>query len=125
MGRGPKKILVVEDEKPIARALELKLKSAGFETAIALDGEVALDLLKKEKFDLVILDLVVPKVDGFGILESLVAKKNKTPVVVISNLSQGEDISRVEAFGVKDYFVKSDVPLTDVVRRVQEILEAQ
>jgi len=59
MASQPKRILIVEDEKPLARALELKLLNSGFRPRIAVDGQEALDYLKKEKFDLILLDLVI------------------------------------------------------------------
>ncbi len=65
-----KKILIGEDEKPMAKALELKLKSAGFDVKVAYNGEEILNLLKSEKFDLLFLDLVMPKIDGFGVFQA-------------------------------------------------------
>ena len=66
-----KKILVAEDEKPLARALQLKLSKSGFEVRNAFDGAEALEAVTKDKFDLVLLDLVMPKTDGFKFLEEL------------------------------------------------------
>ena len=66
-----KRILIAEDEKSMARALELKLNSAGYDTKVAYDGNQALDVLKTEKYDLVLLDLMMPAVDGFGVLEEM------------------------------------------------------
>lgn len=116
------RILVAEDEKPISRALELKLQKDGFDTKAAYDGEEASALLKSEKFDLVILDLMMPKKDGFGVLEDMKTRGDKTPVIVASNLSQSEDMARVAAYGAKDYFIKSDTPVSEVVTYVKEAL---
>ena len=69
-----KKILIVEDEKPMARALELKLTRAGYDAASANDGQSGLDYLEKNKVDLILLDLIMPKLDGFAVLERLKAK---------------------------------------------------
>lgn len=122
MFKKPKKILIVEDEKPLARALELKLGHVGFETKTVSDGEEALSILKNEKFNLIILDLVIPKLDGFCVLLELKERKNKTPIVIISSLSQEEDIKRAKEFGVKDYFVKSNTPISELVNHIKRVI---
>ena len=118
-----KKILIAEDEKPLSRALELKLLNSGFEPRVAEDGQSALDLLKKEKFDLVLLDLIMPNISGFDVLEQMQALKNKTPVVVISNLGQKEDLERVKKLGVKKYFIKSDINIAEIVDFIKDFLK--
>ena len=114
-----KKILIAEDEVAIASALELKLQHSGFETVIAPDGEVAMTELKAGKFDLVILDLMMPKLDGFGVLEEMKKAGIHTPVIVASNLSQPEDEKKAKDLGAKDFFVKSNVPLSDLVKKIE------
>ncbi len=118
-----KKILIVEDEKPLARVLSLKLNSAGYLTTTVFNGEEALSILSKDHFDLIILDLVMPKKDGFFILSELNRLGIKTPVVVSSNLSQKEDVDKAKALGAVDYFVKSDITLVDVVAKVKQYLQ--
>lgn len=113
-----KRILIAEDEAAIAKALELKLTHSGFEVQVAGDGEEALALIEDQKFDVILLDLVMPKKDGFGVLEALKAKKNLTRVIVLTNLSQEEDLKRAQAMGAKEYFVKSDTPLAEVVKQL-------
>ncbi len=115
-----KKILVIEDEKPLARALELKLVHEGFEVKTALNGELALGYLKAEKFSLIICDLILPKIDGFQILEFIRDSKIKTPVIVLTNLSQSEDEKRVRALGASDFFVKSNTPIAKIVEHIKE-----
>src|SRR3990167_9375602 len=107
----PKKILIIEDEKPMARALELKLTHEGFEATITLNGESALEMLEKETFDLIVCDLVMPKMDGFKVLETLKEKKIKTPVMVLTNLSQEDDEKRAKSLGAKEFFIKSNTPI--------------
>ncbi len=116
-----KRVLIVEDEKPLARALELKLQKAGFETNVAYDGEEAGKLLDANMFDVVILDLVMPKVDGFTVLSKVRARGAKVPVIVASNLGQPEDIDRAKTMGANEYFVKSSTALTDLVEKVQKL----
>lgn len=109
------RILIVEDEKPMAHALELKLNHSGFETVVASDGEAALDNLKKQKFDLVLLDLMIPKLDGFGVMKAMKENKDKTPVIIASNLGQDDDAQKAKSMGAVWYFVKSDTPINKIV----------
>ncbi|MCD4694163.1 response regulator [bacterium] len=118
-----KKILIVEDERPMAKALELKLNKSGFLAKAVGNGQEAVNLLKKEKFDLVITDLVMPKMDGFGLLEYIKKNKIKIKVIVASNLSQDDDVVRAKKLGASDFLVKSNIPITKVVERVKNILE--
>ncbi len=114
----PKRILIVEDEKPMARALELKLKYSGFEVQALGNGEDALALMLKENFDIVLLDLMMPKMDGFTVLEELKKRGNDTAVIILSNLSQQEDEKRARALGAKDFFIKSNTPIATIVEHV-------
>ncbi len=119
-----KKILIVEDEKPMARALELKLDKSGFEADLAYDGKQALTMLGDKKYDLILLDLVMPVKDGFDVLKDMKKKGDKTPVIVSTNLSQGADKKKTEQYDiVSDYFVKSDISISEVVERVKKVLK--
>jgi len=124
MAEVAKRILIVEDERPLARALELKLTRSGFQTKTVYDGAAALQAVSSEKFDLILLDLVMPKMDGFTVLEALKSHNIRIPVVVATNLSQEEDLKRVRALGAVDYFVKSDVPINAIVERIRKALGA-
>lgn len=117
-----KKILVVEDEKPMARALKLKLESNGFLVSLAVDGGEALEAISKVVFDLIILDLVIPGIDGFAILGELRKTINKPSVIVASNLGQLEDINRAKELGAEHYFVKSNTSLAQIVQMVKTVL---
>jgi len=116
---GKKKILIVEDEKPLAHALELKMTHEGYETTVAPTGREGLEKASTGDYDLILLDLILPEIDGFAILEALKAKKLKPVIVVLSNLGQDEDRKKAEEFGVKNYLVKSNVPLADIVKVVK------
>lgn len=116
------KILIIEDEKPMVRALELKLTHAGFEPKVAHNGEDGVTMITNEKFDLVVLDIVMPKLDGFKFLEVLNEKKITTPVIVLSNLSQQEDENRARELGAQEFLVKSDTPIMKVVEHIEKIL---
>ena len=123
MAQPKKKILIFEDEKPMAHALELKLKHAGFDAKAVFNGEDGIKLLQKEKFSLILLDLIMPKMNGFAVLEALKAQKIETPVIVLSNLSQEEDEKRAKALGVKEFFIKSNTPIVKIVERVAQFLK--
>ncbi len=113
-----KTILIVEDERPLAHALELKFTHEGYDVQIATDGQEALDLANKNSYEAILLDLIMPNLDGFAFLEQL---KNKTPVIVLSNLGQDEDKERAKSLGALDYFVKSNTPITTIIQKVQSI----
>src|SRR5271168_1521005 len=119
----PKKILIIEDEKTLARALELKLSHSGFEAKSVFNGEDGVKLLEKESYDLILLDLIMPKIDGFAVLAILKTKKIKTPVLVLSNLSQQNDMKRAKEFGAKEFFIKSNTPIATIVSRVSGLLK--
>lgn len=116
----PKQVLIVEDERPLAHAMELKLKSEGFSTVVAGNGQEALDLLKDNHFDVVLLDLMMPNVDGFQVLQQMQGLSQKPGAVfVLSNLSQHEDEERVLALGANKFFIKSDTSLSTIVDEVR------
>jgi DNA-binding response OmpR family regulator len=114
------RILIAEDEKAIAGALDLKLNYAGFETKVVFNGRDALDSLGKEKFDLLILDIIMPQLDGFEVLANLKKMGLKIPVIVVSNLSQVEDINKAKELGAVDFFVKSEISLAEVVEKIKK-----
>lgn len=116
------RILVAEDEPAIAKALELKLTHAGYKVELAADGEEALEKLADGKFNLLLLDLIMPKKDGFGVLEAIQSGKHKVPVIVLTNLGQEEDLERAKKLGATDYFVKADTPIAEVVSHVEDKL---
>jgi len=107
----------------MARALELKLTHAGFQTVNASNGELGLKLLEKESFDLIVSDLMMPLVNGFKVLETMKEKNIQTPVIILTNLNQEEDEKRVRTLGAKDFFVKSNTPIAVIVDRVALLLK--
>lgn len=115
-----KNVLIVEDERPLAHALELKLQHEGFKTQIATNGKDCLDFIDKQQFDVVLLDMMMPIMDGFQVLEQLQTRAVKPTVFVLSNLSQHEDESRVMGAGAKKYFIKSNTPLSVIVEEVKK-----
>ncbi len=119
-----KKILIIDDEASLQRVLKSKLLADHFQATTMSNGILALELLEKESFDLILLDLVMPQLDGFGVLAELRKRKNKTPVIVLSNLDQeGLVEGSKEALGVKDYFIKANASLEEIVERINQILD--
>lgn len=114
------KILVTEDEKSYYLPLSFKLKKEGYEVDIAENGKVALDLIDKNKYALVLLDLVMPVMDGFKVLESLRKSHSGLPVIVLSNLSQNEDRERIISLGANKFLDKSNTSLSDIVSEVKQ-----
>lgn len=117
-----KTILIVEDEHPIARTLQLKLENSGYGTLLAADGSQALQALDQSQVDLILLDLVMPVMDGFAVLEELKKAKSAPPIVIITNLGQEEDAKRCLSLGAKDYFIKAEMPLSDIVGKLAIML---
>jgi len=113
------KILIADDNKAIAMALDLKLQHEGFEVKVVFNGKDALAELEKEKFDLLLLDLIMPELNGFGVLESLKEKGIKMPIIVDSDLSQAEDVKKVKELGAMYFFIKSDMSVTEIVEKIK------
>ncbi len=116
-------ILIAEDEKPVAKALALKLEHEGYTATMVENGSDAVKKIKTEKFDCIVLDLMMPVMDGFEVLQELQELHSEVPVLVASNLAQAEDIERAKKLGAENYYVKSDTPLTQVVSQVQTMIK--
>ncbi|MDA1209230.1 MAG: response regulator [bacterium] len=117
-----KRILIVEDERPLAHALELKFQHDGFDTVTCTNGLDALAEAKSGKFACILLDLIMPQMDGFTFLEEMKSKKIKGHVVILSNLGQDEDRERAKELGAVEYFVKSNTPITEIIKKVKSII---
>lgn len=116
-----KDILVIEDEAPLREILVKNLEEEGYEVSSAPDGQSGLDVLKKKKFDLILLDIVMPQMDGFLTLETMRTEGIDTPTVVLSNISQGEERSRAKKLGAIGYIVKSDTSLSEIIEYVKSL----
>ena len=117
-------ILVVEDDQFLISAYRIKLQKAGFEITVATDGVEALEKIKSQNFDLVILDLIIPKIDGFGVLTEIRSqeKYKSLPILVASNLGQMEDINRAIKLGANDFVVKSDTSLDALIEKIKKLI---
>jgi DNA-binding response OmpR family regulator len=115
-----KKILIVEDDEFLRSLTAKRLEKESYQILIAADGEQALSALVADKPDLVLLDLLLPGVNGFEVLERM---KKAMPVVVFSNLGQKEDIEKAKGLGADDFLIKANFTLDDVVAKVNSYLK--
>jgi CheY-like chemotaxis protein len=119
-----RRILVAEDDRFLRKAAETTLKREGYTVVTAADGEEALRAARAEPPDLVLLDLIMPKMQGFEVLRALKQDANTAhiPVIILSNLGQERDVQQAMDSGAAAYFIKADLSLKDLVRRVEETL---
>ncbi|MBN2093829.1 MAG: response regulator [Candidatus Zambryskibacteria bacterium] len=119
-----KKILVIDDDQFFAKTLEKALPAEKYELLVAEDGEVGLEKLKSEKPDLIILDLMMPKLDGTAFLRKLQESKDlpKVPILVSSNLSSVKKISDVMSMGAVGYVIKSDESLQSIAQDIERVI---
>jgi|SRR3989339_617823 len=122
-----KKILFIEDEKSLQEVLGEALKQNDFEVKEALNGQVGLELAQTFNPDLILLDLILPRVNGFEVLEKLKSseKTKNIPVIILTNLENNEDIQHVLELGAFDYLVKSNYSLNEIINKVKEALNSQ
>lgn len=115
------KILIIEDEEALSSVLKEKFEAEGYFVSIAKNGEEGLALINKVMPDIILLDLILPKLNGFQVLGTLKADPDKKsiPVVVLSNLGEDDSIKRAIMLGAADYFVKSQHPIKEIVEKVK------
>lgn len=118
-------ILLVEDDAFLIGIYATKLELEGFEVLQAKDGEAGLGAAQKESPDVILLDILMPKLDGFQVLEALKkdAKTKKIPVVLLSNLGQKDDVERGKALGATDYLIKAHFVPSETVQKIKHILK--
>src|SRR6476619_1452707 len=119
------KVLLVDDDNNLREIYEARLLAEGYEIVSAQDGEEALAMAVKEKPDLIIADIMMPKISGFDMLDILrsTPETKDTKVIMMTALSQAEDKDRANKLGADRYLVKSQVTLEDVARTAREVLE--
>jgi DNA-binding response OmpR family regulator len=120
-----KKILFIEDEPALQKAIGRFLEEKGYQFNSALDGEVGLTAARENNPDLILLDLILPKKDGFEVLKEL--KKDEStkhiPVIVLTNLEGSADIGEIFSYGAAAYLVKANYDLEEVVKKIEETLK--
>jgi len=119
-----KKILVIEDDPLLIKMYQTKLVIEGFVVETAFDGEKGMKLAQKAKPDLILLDLMLPVIDGFTVLKILKkdTQTKKIPVIVFSNLAQPSDIEQAKKLGAIDYIVKASLTPNEIVKRIKKFL---
>ena len=118
------KILIVEDDNILAKAFDITLKDEGYETQVAVDGEDAMEKLKRFKPDLILLDLIMPKRSGEDVLQEIKKdlKFKDTPVLISTVKSDTGSIARCVALGIRGYFIKAHYTLEDIAKEVKKVL---
>lgn len=120
-----KKILVIEDDKFLLKIIKKKLSTEDYQLVQAMNGEEGLRSAREEKPDLILLDLVLPEMDGFEVLKKL--KDNPAcsaiPVIILSNLGEREKVNKGLKLGAADYLVKADLNPGEIVNRIKLLLE--
>lgn len=120
-----KKILIIEDDKFLRELIARKLEREGYETAEAVDGEDGFKKIKTDKPDLVLLDLILPGIDGFEVLSKMKEDISlaQTPVIILSNLGQKEDVDRGLKLGAADYLIKAHFTPGEIIEKVRSVLK--
>lgn len=120
------KILLIEDDSLLQKLYQSKLSDEGFSVLVTGDGKSGLDLIKSQKFDLILLDIMLPGgINGFDVLETVMRDPvlRRTPVIMLTNLDSEEKTAR--EIGAVDYFIKTKAPLMQIVERIKEILKGK
>ncbi len=119
-----KKILIIEDEEIMLNLLEKKLKAVGYDIVTAENGQDGLDILRSQPFDLVLSDIIMPKLGGLEVMEKMSQDPvlKNIPIIVISNSGQPVEIDQAKRFGAKDWLVKTEFDPQEVITKVKKLL---
>ncbi len=120
-----KKILIIEDDKFLRELISRKVSDEGFDVAEAVDGEEGVKKVKTEKPDLILLDLILPGIDGFEVLSRTKEDLNSAsiPVIILSNLGQKEEVEKGLKLGAVDYLIKAHFTPGEIVEKIKAILK--
>lgn len=118
------RVVVAEDDNAIASAYKLGLGYHGFDIELATDGKEAISAIKRKPPDILLLDIIMPNMDGFEVLEKLRATKEHKdlPVIVLTNLGQPADAQRAARLGARAYLIKANLSLKDLVQHIHDAL---
>lgn len=121
----PKVILFIEDESALQKTFSEILNQEGYQMVSALDGEIGLRLAKDKKPDLILLDLILPKVNGFDVLKKLKEDKETKdiPIIVLTNLEEMGDVDKAIELGATTYLVKASYSLKEIVEKIKKALK--
>jgi len=120
-----KTIIFIEDEPTLQKTVGRFLENEGYEVKSAIDGETGLAMVKKIKPDLVLLDLILPKKDGFEVLKEIKGDETTKdiPVIILTNLEKTADIEKTLSLGATTYLVKANYELEEIVKKIKEIID--
>jgi len=126
MSNQDKKILVVEDDQDLLSLMNKKLTDEGFSVAAVETGREALDFLEKDQPNLILLDILLPDIDGLTVLNEIATKEEtkNIPVIILSNLADQGSVEQVAAIGDYEYLIKAKTDLNDVVKKIREKLKS-
>lgn len=125
---GKGKILLVEDDPMVVKMYHRKLTLEGFDMTLAFNGEEGLEALKKDIPDIILLDVMMPKMNGIDMLKTVKANPDlkKIPIVILTNLGdRQEDVQKCKDLGAEDYWVKASIPLKQISENITKILAAK
>jgi len=116
----PKKILLIEDEKLMIELLEKKLTQEGYEVSVAKDGMEGIEKMRQVSPDIVLLDIIMPRMGGFEVMETMAKddKLKKIPIIVISNSGQPVELDRAKRLGARDWLIKTEFDPREVIDKV-------
>ena len=118
-------VLIVEDDTFLANIYKTKFEMEGFKVSVSENGELGLSDIKKKKPDIVLLDILLPKMDGFTVLENAKADKaiRNIPVILLTNLGQKDDVEKGLQLGAVDYLIKAHFKPSETVAKVRKVLD--
>ena len=121
------KVLIIEDDSYILDMYKIKFESSNFEVISASDGAEGLKILEKKKPDIILLDIIMPKMDGFGVLKAIKSNSAiaKIPVVLLTNLGQRGDIEKGLELGATSYIIKAHFTPSEIVKKINDILKKE
>lgn len=121
MSNSDKKILIIEDEEIIVDLISKKLLNEGYNISVARDGEKGVAKAKEERPDLILLDIVMPKLDGFGVMEEIQnSDLEGTPIIIVSNSGEPVELDRAKELGANDWLIKTEFDPQEVLNKVKK-----
>lgn len=120
-----KKILFIEDEEALQKSLTKVLEIEGFNVISAYDGQSGIETIEKEMPDLILLDLILPKIDGFEVLKRIKTSPatKEIPVIILTNLEQIQSVEKLIEYGPLNYLVKANYNLDEIVEKIKEVIK--
>ena len=118
------KILIVEDDSFLVKAYQIKFDRAGFDVSVAMSGDEGIEMARKKAPSLIILDLMLPKMNGFEFLEAIKKEEElkNIPVIALSNLGQKSDVEKALSLGAAQYFIKTEHTLEEIIKEIKKYL---